>query len=399
MNVDFGGHPLQFYREPPLDDLVSDVLAGSGKTLATAQTLPPAAYSSKSFFDLEVEKIFRADWICIGHVSQLSNVGDYFTLDLFGDPIVAVRGPDRIRVMSRVCLHRWAPVVNGAGNTRVFVCPFHNWGYGLDGVLLDMPFMQKAEGINASECRLPELRTEIIEELGLIFVTQSATVGAIRPRVAEIIERLAPYRIDEGVVVNTGHQDVDFNWKIYIETGQECYHHFAVHKETLEDTRPSRLSWCEEGRPSWTVCHSALKPQLPQELNTMGLPNFPGLSEEAKRSISYFHIFPLTRLFARPDRIVLRTVYPLGPTRTIGIDMSIVSREVAAQEELVSQRFSEMSERMKKQTREDLGIDEQQQRGAASSFAKVGRFSHLEASLWHMGEYIRARLADSRNGA
>ena len=85
-----------------LDTIIGQVLAGGGRTLEQAETLPPAAYVSEAFYRLEVEKVFKKDWIGVGHVSQVPNVGDYFTLELFGEPIVVVRGPDRIRVLSRV---------------------------------------------------------------------------------------------------------------------------------------------------------------------------------------------------------------------------------------------------------------------------------------------------------
>jgi phenylpropionate dioxygenase-like ring-hydroxylating dioxygenase large terminal subunit len=109
-----------------LDSIVKLVLHGGGRTVETSETLPPAVYNSPEFFELEMERIFRSDWLCVGHVSQIPAVGDYFSLTVFGEPLVVVRGKDRIRVMSRVCLHRWAPVVEGEGNTKVFSCPFHN---------------------------------------------------------------------------------------------------------------------------------------------------------------------------------------------------------------------------------------------------------------------------------
>src|SRR5271154_4285064 len=96
---------------PPEDELaglVREALAGSSTRVEDAQTLPPRAYMSQAFFDLEVEKIFKKEWICVGHVAQIPNPGDYFTLEIFGEPMVIVRGEDRIRALSSVCLHRWA---------------------------------------------------------------------------------------------------------------------------------------------------------------------------------------------------------------------------------------------------------------------------------------------------
>ncbi len=382
-----------YYKELPLQVVVDDVLAGLDRTIETAEGLPAAAYTSRSFFNLEVEKIFKKEWICVGHLSQVPNVGDYYTVDLLDDLLVVVRGHDRVRVMSRVCLHRWASVVSGAGNAKLFICPFHGWTYNLEGELKAAPFMHEAKEFNSPACHLPEMRTEIVEELGLIFVTSSATIGSIRPQISDLIERVQPYRLNETIGVKPRFQDVHFNWKIMIETGQECYHHFAAHKETLEPRRPSRLSWCEEGPPKWTVCHSSLKAELPQIQGGMGLPNFRGLSEDALRTVSYYHLFPLTRIFLRPDRVMLVCVYPVGPMRTKATTLSLVAPDVAAQADLIEEKFAIETSRNAPQNKEDMAIDTMQQRGAMSSFARSGRLSHLEATVWSLGQYVRRQIA------
>jgi phenylpropionate dioxygenase-like ring-hydroxylating dioxygenase large terminal subunit len=69
-------------------------------------------------------------------------------------------------------------VVEGSGRTRLFTCPFHAWAYALDGTLVAAPFMEGAEGFDPGACRLPEARTEILEETGLIFVNLSKTGAA-----------------------------------------------------------------------------------------------------------------------------------------------------------------------------------------------------------------------------
>jgi hypothetical protein len=42
-----------------IETLPRDVMAGLGQDAETASTLPPAAYTSQGFFDLEMAKIFR----------------------------------------------------------------------------------------------------------------------------------------------------------------------------------------------------------------------------------------------------------------------------------------------------------------------------------------------------
>ena len=375
------------------DALVRAVMDGANRTVATSQTLPPEVYTSQAFFDLEVEKIFKKDWLCIGHVSQVRNVGDFFSVNLFGEPLVVVRGKDRIRVMSRVCLHRWAPIVTGTGNAKSFSCPFHMWRYGLDGQLLAAPFMEQAEGFDPKSCRLPEMRTEIVEPLGMIFVTFSETVGSISERLGDLCERLKNWKLGELVGVEPSEMDAAFNWKIQIETGMECYHHFAAHPETFEVNHPARLSWCEGSKAGWTICHSPAREGLPDEAYTLGLPVFPDLAPDERRVFDLYHIYPLTRLAVFPDRLVFRLLTPVAPNRTLSRSIWLVRPEVAARPDLIEAAFESRREFNEKATKEDNDVNEMQQIGAGASLARVGRLSHLEATVWHLAEYVRGKLA------
>src|ERR1700733_13493636 len=209
-------------------------------------------------------------------------MGDYFTVDLFGELLVVVRGPDRIRALSRVCLHRWAPVAEGSGNARIFSCPFHKWGYALDGQLLGAPFMEQAAGFEPKSCRLPEIRSEIVEKLGLVFICFSDQPDSISERLEDLCERLAPAGMGEMVVAQTRTIENDYNWKILIETFMECYHHIGAHRETLEPNFPARLSWCEAGKPGWSTCHSPLREELVHE----------AYMDDEKRPFSLYLIYP-----------------------------------------------------------------------------------------------------------
>ena len=224
----------------PVDELVRESLALSTELVDDAWTLPPKAYMSQEFFDLEMEKVFKPGWICVGHVAQIPRVGDYFTMDLFGEPIVIVRGPDKVRALSSVCLHRWAPIVSGAGNTKILSCPFHKWGYALDGRLLGAPFMDRAKGFPPKDYRLPEFRLEIVEALGLIFVTLNQDISPISERLAKLVERAEAEGWDYAnrVIVDVVDQDNAYNWKIQVETYMEYYHHIGAHKQSLERSRP-----------------------------------------------------------------------------------------------------------------------------------------------------------------
>src|ERR1700686_882592 len=52
-------------------------------------------YTDPAIFELELERIFGAAWIYIGHESQVKNPGDYFSTRIGRKPVVLVRDSDR----------------------------------------------------------------------------------------------------------------------------------------------------------------------------------------------------------------------------------------------------------------------------------------------------------------
>jgi choline monooxygenase len=59
-----------------------------------AWTLPSVLYTDSNVFAAEKEKIFSRKWQVVGHSSQVSNPGDYFTTAVAGEPLLFVRGTD-----------------------------------------------------------------------------------------------------------------------------------------------------------------------------------------------------------------------------------------------------------------------------------------------------------------
>src|ERR1700761_1980674 len=365
-----------------LAKLVDAVLAGKGKHGADAETLPPAAYSAQAFFDLEVEKIFKKDWICVGHVSQVANIGDYFTLELFGEPLVVVRGEDRVRTLSSVCLHRWAPVVEGHGNARIFSCPFHKWGYALDGRLLGAPFMDQAAGFAAKECKLPEFRTEIVEELGLIFMTFDPTIDPIGERLESLIQRVREegWDLKNQVIVETVDQDNQYNWKIQVETYMEYYHHIGAHANSLEEESPGGRSSCEEDKGGWSICHGGTRVNATPEQ----------LAEKPPGHLIL--VYPLLMFGVSKKRAGFRILFPVGPNRTKSQIVRLMRPEQVAAPDF-AEKLAEAQAKSAIINAEDNAVNDLQQIGAGSAVARTGRFSHLEASSWHLAQYVRRRIA------
>ena len=131
------------------------------KPVEEAESLPPWCYTSQEFYDLEVKNLFMQVWNFFGHVDQVSNPGDFITVNFVGIPLIIVRGEDgEIRAFANSCRHRGTPVADGSGNCRAFVCPYHGWVFQLDGTLHSCPGMEKTIGFDKVGNGLIPLRLE-----------------------------------------------------------------------------------------------------------------------------------------------------------------------------------------------------------------------------------------------
>jgi len=85
----------------------------AGRPLAQARALPGECYTSEELYALEVEHIFRKEWMCVARAEQLPNAGDWIALDLVGEPLVITRDANgELHALSRVCAHRMQDVLN-----------------------------------------------------------------------------------------------------------------------------------------------------------------------------------------------------------------------------------------------------------------------------------------------
>ena len=130
-----------------MTDPVLELAKNVSAPFEEAHAMPTSVYTSEEFLERELSDVFSKDWFCVGRASALENVGDYLTLELANQPIIVLRDKDgALKAMSNVCLHRMSTLLEGQGNARSIVCPYHAWTYNLDGTLRGAPAMTQNQG-------------------------------------------------------------------------------------------------------------------------------------------------------------------------------------------------------------------------------------------------------------
>ena len=77
------------------------------KTLVQADRIHASLYTDPRIFADEMDRIFHAGWVFVGHDSEIPRPGDYVTRPIGREPVIMVRGKDGgIAVLVNRCMHR-----------------------------------------------------------------------------------------------------------------------------------------------------------------------------------------------------------------------------------------------------------------------------------------------------
>ena len=295
-----------------------------------APMLPRECYTSTEFFEYEREAVFARSWICVGHDTQIPEVGDYLAAEAAGEPLLVVRSaPDRVHAMSAVCQHRGQILTREAGHTnRLFRCPLHYWTYDFEGRLFSAPRMGDKERIDCLRggVRLPAVRIELWH--GFIFVNLDADAPALAPSLAKIEALWDGYAGADLVAVPPGKPDkpLPWNWKVHVENFTDAYHPEFVHQGT-HDFAPSTLG---DGGVTFTGMDAGdnaivrsvpmLRPDGSMMDEGWGVPPaFPpidALPQDQHENLTFAMLPPSLTLMFTPTHVGYQLVVPAGPAET-----------------------------------------------------------------------------------
>jgi choline monooxygenase len=348
-----------------------------------ARTMPPSYYTSEAFLDLEREEVFRKEWVCLGHVAEISKPGDYFTTDLIGEPLLVVRGDDGlIRVLSNVCRHRANLVAEGSGNRRRFVCNYHFWSYSTDGHLATAPLMGKVANFDKTQCRLPEFKSEIWQDF--IFVNLDGTAEPLAPRVDWFLPHIANYHHPGRHHQFVAHDTWATNWKSLVENFMEGYHLSAAHLKTLHPMTPTSMCRKIPCRPGITAYTSGYDPSWPERG-----PYHVDLTPEERRYSVLFSVFPNLLVSIVPNVTLYMMVRPID-AGTVGIKWGLAGN-IADPEHPDVARYRDLCFAF---NAEDRAALEGVQKGMQSRHFRSGRLAppDFEGTIWDFYQYMASRL-------
>ena len=362
------------------------------KTLdrSDARTMPPAFYTLDDFHGLEKDHIFRKEWVCLRHIGEIPNPGDFYTTELVDEQLIVSRDKKGdIYVLSNVCRHRGNIVAHGRGNQRSFVCQYHAWTYNNDGALKTAPLMKAVKNFDQSKCGLPQLNTEIWNNF--IFVNLDGNASPLAPRLSKLDDILHNYHHEMRNLLFSDEAVWDTNWKNLTENFMEGYHLFATHPKTLQPMTPTQLCRKVPGEEGWTAYRSYYDPEYPPRG-----PFHADMTEDEKQNSVLFNVFPSFVVAVAANYTLYLCLRPAGVGKVAirwgiaGLKDDPTDPEVAAYIDLCKSFNAEDKEKL-----------ETLQTAQKTRYYKTGPLGpeDLEGTIWDFLNYMASKLGDDVSAA
>jgi glycine betaine catabolism A len=361
-----------------------------------ARTLPAAYYVDRQYFDREMAHLFARMWICAGRTEQIDAPGRFFIREVLGEPIIVTRSQTSpVSAFYNVCRHRGTRLCSAESGTfsGSIQCPYHAWTYDLEGRLIGAPHMDEVPHFRKEDYPLHRLGAASWD--GHIFINLDRDPSPLGTQLADLPDKFRPWRMED---LRLGHRviyDVKANWKLIIQNYNECLHCPNLHP-ALNKLSHYLSGENEPLRATYMGGRMDLRPGV-ETLSVDGTcPRafLPGLSAEDRRRVYYYAVFPNMLLSLHPDYMMVHTLWPLAPDRTINIcEWHFHPQELARPDFDASDvvDFWDLT------NRQDWRVCELSQAGISSRAYVPGPYSNREDLLYAFDRMIVALHAGERS--
>ena len=361
-----------------------------------ASQLPVSSYFDEALFQRELKTLFQQGPRYVGHALSVPEPGDYLALPQEAGGRALVRQQDgRIELVSNICRHRQAVMLQGRGNLGTqakghaggnIVCPLHRWTYSPKGQLLGAPHFTHDPCMDLKQYKLREWNGLLFEDNGRDIAADLAGMG---PRQSLNFEG---YALDH-IELHT----CNYNWKTFIEVYLEDYHVGPFHPGLGNFVTCEDLRW--EFKEHFSV-------QTVGVASTFGKPGSDVYKKWHELLLKYrggelpsqgaiwLTYYPHIMVEWYPHVLTVSTLHPIGPDKTLNMVEFYYPEEIVAfeREFVEAQRAAYMETCI-----EDDEIAERMDAGRKALLARgdneVGPYqSPMDDGMQHFHEWYRRQM-------
>ena len=366
---------------------------------ATGQ-LPVSSYFDEALYQRELQNIFQSGPRYVGHALSVPQVGDYATLAQEAQGRALVRTPRGIELISNVCRHRQALMLQGRGSLNTtapgsaagnLVCPLHRWTYSGSGpapagTLLGAPHFAQDPCLDLKNYPLREWNGLLFEDNGRDIAADLAQMG---PR--------ADLDFSGFVLDKVEMHECNYNWKTFIEVYLEDYHVGPFHPGLGGFVSCDDLRW--EFKENYSVQTVGLAPSG----NPAGTPTYQRWQNALqtyrkgrppKYGAIWLTYYPHIMVEWYPHVLTVSTLHPMGVNKTMNMVEFYYPEEIQAFE----REFVEAQQAAYMETcLEDDEIGERMDAGRHALLQRgdneVGPYqSPMEDGMQHFHDWYRRQI-------
>lgn len=361
-----------------------------------ATQLPVSSYFDEALFQREMQTLFHTGPRYIGSATVVPENGDYYVLPQENGGRMLVRNAQgQVQLLSNVCRHRQAVMLQGRGNLRTqgtghaggnIVCPIHRWTYDNNGKLLGAPHFGQDPCLHLQNYPLQEWN-------GMLFEANGRDVRADLAGM-QLREQLS----FEGMVLH--HVEMHtcrYNWKTFIEVYLEDYHVAPFHPGLGNFVTCDDLKW--EFSREFSVQTVGVAPTFGKPGSDVYkqwhevLLNYRN-GELPERGAIWLTYYPHIMVEWYPHVLTVSTLHPVSPSETMNVVEFYYPEEIAAFEPefIAAQQAAYMETAL-----EDDEIGERMDAGRRALMQRgdneVGPYqSPMEDGMQHFHEWYRQKM-------
>lgn len=345
------------------------------KDPGTSFTIPARFYRDADIYAREKDAIFYKSWWYAGHISQLSQAGEYLTTSIHEQNIFVICDKaGELKAFYNVCQHRGHELLSGSGRTNIITCPYHAWAYDFSGDLKAARNTETMPNFDKCDFALKPVRVEVF--CGLVFINLDENASPLKDQVGDMeqeIRAICP-SVDTLGFAQRDTYEVACNWKVMIDNFLECYHCHTAHRDFVDLVDMESYRSRTKGIYSSHVSNAA---------RTTDSAAYKFEKGEVDFGYAGWFLWPNLTLWAypgEPNLSVLQMI-PDGPERTIEYqDWFVPGGKVSQQlnDAIIYQKDVLQPE--------DIGLCESVQRGLNSKGYNQGRFV-VDSGLSELSEH------------
>jgi phenylpropionate dioxygenase-like ring-hydroxylating dioxygenase large terminal subunit len=201
--------------------------------ITNRERIPAQRYCDEAFYKLECERLWPHVWQMACRLEQIPNVGDWVEYSNLGKSVIIVRAKDSVKAFHNACRHRGVQLATGHGNckTKGFVCPFHGWGWNMEGknIFVYGKHLFSEAALDEQDIALKRCRVELWG--GCAFINFDDHAPPLRECIGPLAERLDQYQVDKLRAEWWYATVLPANWKTAMEAFMEGYHVMRTHPQ------------------------------------------------------------------------------------------------------------------------------------------------------------------------